>query len=411
MRVLYAFAIFLYGAAIKLAAWGNPKARLWLSGRNNWRNQLRLKRTAGDWIWFHAASLGEHESLKPIMETIKKEHPDFKLLLTFFSPSGYEVRKNDPIADYVCYLPLDTIRNAKDFVGILRPRMAIFARYEFWLNYMEALQNQNIPHIITAATFRKGQFVTSRLAGFIRKRMKKLSAIFVQNSESLELLKALGFENARFSGDTRIDRVVAISQAPVDYPLIEAFCKGEKVFIAGSSWRADEASFLPGWQTHGPSKMIIAPHIVSEENLQRLESTLIAKSIRWSKAEASTIADYKVLIVDNIGHLSKLYRYGFMAFVGGGNTTGIHNILEAAVYGLPVCFGPKHDAFPEAAALIKAGGGFSVNSPEDFDAVYKRLSYNRAALQKASSACLAYIHQQQGATSRIMQHLTALLRT
>jgi 3-deoxy-D-manno-octulosonic-acid transferase len=410
MRLLYLLGIKGYTLGIHLAALFHPKARLWVDGRKSWRKKLKASITPGAWIWFHAASLGEHESLKPIMEALHRQVPRHKLLLTFFSPSGYEVRKQDPLADVVCYLPMDSPANARDFVSIVNPRLVIFARYEFWLYYMQVLQQQQIPHVITAATFREGQFVMGPLGGFIRRYMKQLACVFVQNDASLKLLRRHGFQNADFSGDTRVDRVWNIAQTPVDYPEIKAFCEGAQVLIAGSSWAPDEAHFLPAWRKASHCKLIIAPHLVDPGNLRRLEKSLGVPALRWSQANVDNVGGYSVLIVDNIGHLSKLYRFGFMAFVGGGYTTGIHNILEAAAYGLPVCFGPNHRAFPEAEALMRAGSGFCIESPGDFEKVFMQLLKDDQALQKARNASFHYVQSQQGATQKIVDFVLPLLR-
>lgn len=396
----------MYGWALRLAAPFNPKARLWCDGRKNWRKNLQNQNFDGDWAWFHAASLGEYESARPVMEAYKKAQPSHKILVTFFSPSGYELKKNDALANHTAYLPLDGPRASRDFVAITQPKMAVFVRYEFWLYYMDALAEKAIPHYIISATFRPDQFVMGPWAGFMRKRMHQLACIMVQDSNSLALLQSKGFKNILRAGDTRVDRVADIARQPADFPLVEAFKNKQKLFIAGSSWQPDEACFLPLLIRFPEMKLLIAPHVVEPQNLERLEQTLPAGSfVRWSQADLQTVAQFQILIVDNIGMLSRLYRYGDYAFVGGGFTTGIHNILEAAVYQIPVFYGPNHKAFPEGAALHDSGAGFCVNEVEDFLISLQLLENRAAAYAAAQQAAAAYIQQNQGATARIMQVL------
>jgi 3-deoxy-D-manno-octulosonic-acid transferase len=404
MKLLYSIGLRAYGFGLQLAAPFHPKARLWCDGRKQWRKKLQAQISTGSWVWFHAASLGEYESARPVMEAYKAAQPEHKILVTFFSPSGFEQKKHDKLADATAYLPLDTARNARDFIKLVQPKMAVFVRYEFWLHFMDALQNHHIPHYIISATFRENQFVMGPWAGFIRVRMQQLAKILVQNAESLEMLQQRGFQNAQLAGDTRVDRVVAIAQETAEFPLVQAFAKGNPIFLAGSSWQPDEACFLPLLHNFTNLKLIIAPHVISAANLARLESTLPDGAfVRWSAADPDTLGDYRILIVDNIGILSRLYRYARYAFVGGGFTTGIHNILEAAVYNIPVFYGPNHQAFPEAAALDAAGGGFCVHEVEEFLISLRLLDNHPAAYTAAQKACEQYIQENTGATQRIMQ--------
>jgi 3-deoxy-D-manno-octulosonic-acid transferase len=406
MRWAYNLGVRCYGAALQLAAPFNPKARLWCDGRKNWREKLQNQIAPGEWVWFHAASLGEYESARPVMEAYKKAQPHHKILVTFFSPSGYELKKNDRLADATAYLPLDGPSTSRDFVAITQPKLAVFVRYEFWLHYMDALQEKQIPHFIISATFRPDQFVMGRWAGFIRKRMHKLYQILVQDENSLQLLLDNGFKNVSRAGDTRVDRVVDIAQQPADFPLVKAFQQDAPLFVAGSSWQPDEACFLPFLQRFPDMKLLIAPHVIDPSNLARLEQTLPPGTfVRWSMAQQETVGQYRILIVDNIGNLSRLYRFGRYAFVGGGFTTGIHNILEAAVYKIPVFYGPHHKAFPEGAALDQLGAGFCVHEVEEFLIDLQLLESNPELYQNAQNAAADYIQKNTGATEKIMQWL------
>lgn len=406
MKLPYSIGVRAYGLALQLAAPFSPKARLWCDGRSAWRKKLAAQIHGGPWVWFHAASLGEYESARPVMEAYKAARPQHKILVTFFSPSGYEQKKYDKLADATAYLPLDTPQNAADFLRIVQPKLAVFVRYEFWLHFMDALQKEKVPHYIISATFRANQFVMGPWAGFMRQRMQVLAKILVQDEGSLQMLFKQGFTNAQLAGDTRVDRVVAIAKQPADFHLVTAFCNHQPLFVAGSTWQPDEACFLPFLAGFQHLKLLIAPHLIDATNLARLESTLPEGSfVRWSDANLATVANFRILIVDNIGKLSRLYRYGRYAFVGGGFTTGIHNILEPAVYNIPVFFGPNHGAFPEAAALENAGAGFCVNEVEEFLIDLQLLESHPAAYAQTQEASAAYIQKNTGATARIMKLL------
>ncbi len=354
MHVLYGFAISLYRAGIWLASFFSPKARQWAEGRANlFREMDEAAAGSGKVAWFHCASLGEFEQGRPVIEKFRKDFPEFKILLTFFSPSGYEIRKNYAGADHVFYLPLDSRKNVKRFLEIWEPRVAVFVKYEFWFNFIHGLHQRNIPMILISAIFRPGQHFFRFYGGWFRKQLGKFSAVFVQDKASLDLLKSAGISNARISGDTRFDRVFQVSQQPQDFPEIAAFAKEQPVMVCGSTWPADEQLLLPLMNNQQlEMKFIVAPHEIREEDIKTLEDKLIVKSARYSLPEGKVPGQTRVLIVDRIGLLSHLYQYGQMAYIGGGFGRGIHNILEAATFGLPVFLDPITGNFPRPGSSL-----------------------------------------------------------
>jgi len=337
------------------------------------RNSWRILRDGIDhskpWLWFHAASLGEFEQGRPIMERIRKEHPEYGILLTFFSPSGYEVRKNYAGADLICYLPFDTIFNVRRFLNIVQPKNAFFIKYEFWPNYLTALKCRKIPTYLISGIFRQEQLFFKNYAPFYRRMLNTFTHLFVQNEISVELLASIGrTEEVSISGDTRFDRVLEIRAASKDLPIADAFTKGAKgnVLIAGSSWPKDEALFIPYFNKHPELKLIIAPHQIHEEHLLTIEAQLKRPFQRYSQMTPENAFASDCLIIDCFGLLSSIYRYGDIAYIGGGFGAGIHNTLEAAVYGIPVIFGPNFFKFHEAKELLASGGGFTIDSEASF---------------------------------------------
>jgi len=337
------------------------------------RNSWRILRDGIDqtkpWLWFHAASLGEFEQGRPIMERIRKEHPEYNILLTFFSPSGYEVRKNYAGADLICYLPFDTIFNVRRFLNIVKPQKVFFIKYEFWPNYLTALKLRQIPTYLISGIFRKDQLFFKNYAPFYRRMLQTFTHLFVQNQESVDLLASIGrTDEVSISGDTRFDRVLEIRKAAKDLPIVGQFSKSASgnVLIAGSSWPKDEAFFIPYFNEHPELKLIIAPHEIHEEHLLTIEAQLKRPFLRYSQMDQSNAASCDCLIIDCFGLLSSIYRYGDIAYIGGGFGTGIHNTLEAAVYGIPVIFGPKFAKFHEAKELLTCGGGFTFDSETTF---------------------------------------------
>lgn len=405
MTLLYNIAMLIYQSFIWLASkFNNNKATLFLSGRENVFALLEQKRLPGErYVWFHAASLGEFEQGRPIMESLKNSHPEFKILLTFFSPSGYEVRKDYQGADIICYLPMDMSWNVKRFLDIVQPDCAIFIKYEFWMNYLLELKKRQIKTYIVSAIFRESQLFFRSYGGFYRRLLKSFSHLFVQNDESVRLLHSIGFDNVTKVGDTRFDRVADIAAKSKDLPIVQAFKSDAKVLIAGSSWPNDENILLPYFNQNLSLKLIIAPHEIDEGHLQSIISQLKRPYVRYSQATIENVKEVDCLIIDCFGLLSSIYRYGEIAYVGGGFGVGIHNILEAAVYGIPVVFGPNFRKFQEAVDLQQKGGAFVIENYESFSQIMSEFLEENSSLY--SSACKVsndYSQANKGATSKVV---------
>lgn len=363
------------------------------------------------YIWFHASSLGEFEQGRPMIEQIRKVHPEYKILLTFFSPSGYEVRKNYAGADVVCYLPFDTPGRVEQFLDLANPAMAIFIKYEFWGNYLHALQQRGIPVYIISAIFRREQLFFQWFGKPYRKMLDCFNHLFVQDERSKALLEEYGIRNVTVAGDTRFDRVIDVYHQAKQIPLVERFIKGTDgqqpplVFVAGSSWPEDEAIFIPYFERHPEMKLIIAPHEIHEGHLKSIEARLHRPTIRLSQATEQNVANQDCLIVDSFGLLSSLYRYGQIAYIGGGFGAGIHNTLEAAVYGMPVLFGPRFQKFKEAKDLIAVGGAFTFDNAPAFTSRMNTLLSTPEALQQSSQAAGHFVQSHGGATTTILQEI------
>ena len=404
MKVIYNLGILLYVLAVRLLSPVNSKAKLWTLGRKGWDDRLQKNIKKEDInIWIHCASLGEFEQGRPLIEGIKKIRPDYKIILTFFSPSGYEIRKNYSLADYVCYLPADTPLNAAKFISILNPAAAIFIKYEFWDNYSAILENEKIPLFLVSGIFNQGQHFFKWYGGFFRKMLFRFSHIFVQDGQSMELLQRIGLENVSVAGDTRFDRVIEIAESAGAIAAIELFGGGEKVLLAGSSWRQDE-EIIARYINMNPERMkwVFAPHEVDISNIERLEKLFTTSTVRFSEFTEKA-AEARVLIIDNIGLLSSAYRYAFVAAVGGGFGKGIHNVLEAACWGIPVVFGPKHEKFREAVELIKAGAAKSFKDFEDFSNIIDNWLYNKEEYLKSAENARSYVKDNAGATHKILK--------
>ncbi len=359
------------------------------------------------YIWFHASSLGEFEQGRPLIEKIKAEHPEYKILLTFFSPSGYEVRKNYGGADVVCYLPFDTPYRVKKFLDLSKPVMAIFIKYEFWDNYLSELKRRNIPVYIVSAIFRKEQLFFKWYGGMYRKVLSYFTHIFVQDDASLELLSKYGVTNVSVFGDTRFDRVQDVYKNTKQVPMVDLFVNNNRsdnqlTMVAGSSWQQDEEVYLNYFNEHPELKLIIAPHEIHKDHLMHIESMLKRPSIRLSEATEKDIKGKSCLIVDSFGLLSSIYRYGDLAYIGGGFGAGIHNVLEAAVYGIPVIFGPKYQKFKEARDLLQVRGAFSITDEKTFESKMEELSTYRDLLEAAGAAAGDFVKSNIGATNRII---------
>lgn len=400
---MYSLVIYLMMLGFNIASLFNKKVRLLMRGhRNTWRI---LRRSVGDdhYVWFHAASLGEFEQGRPLMEYLRRTHPEKKILLTFFSPSGYEVRKNYEGADIVCYLPLDTPFNARKFVKLARPEAAYFIKYEFWRNYIDVLSHRNIPVYSVSSIFREGQIFFRWYGRNYARVLKRMTHLYVQNQHSVDLLRTIGVEHATVVGDTRMDRVIDIRQAAKPLPLVERFAGLYRVLVVGSSWQPDEDILIPYFNTHSDLKLVLAPHVVSEEHLAQIEAKLKRPFVRYSAATPKNVAEADCLIIDCYGLLSSIYRYATFAYVGGGFGVGIHNVPEAAVYGVPVIIGPNNGKFREARELIENGGCREIRSEADFKQVADLFLSDKAALAEAGHAAGEYIRRNAGATALIMQ--------
>ena len=363
------------------------------------------------YIWFHASSLGEFEQGRPMIEKIKAEHPEYKVLLTFFSPSGYEVRKNYKGADVICYLPFDTPFRVKKFLNLANPAIAIFIKYEFWGNYLRELRKRGIPVYIISAIFRPDQLFFQWFGKPYRKMLSYFNHLFVQDERSMKLLNEFGITNVTVTGDTRFDRVLDVRKQARELPFIERFLESKEgkrpiVMVAGSSWPQDEAIFIPYFHEHPEMKLIIAPHEIHREHLLSIEAMLKRPSVRLSEAHEDDLADKDCLIIDSFGLLSSIYRYGEIAYIGGGFGVGIHNVLEAAVYGMPVIFGPNNKRFREAQGLLQCKGGFEIQGAEAFKKIMDNFLNNYEALDKAGKKAGNYVRDNAGALEKIMHTVT-----
>jgi len=402
MLWIYNIGIGLYGLLLKIVALFNPKAKLFVDGRKNIWEQIETKVNPKDNpIWFHFASLGEFEQGRPVLESLKAKNNDQKIIVTFFSPSGYEIRKNYALAN-VFYLPLDTTSNAKKFITLVNPKIAIFTKYEFWFHYFNALYKNQIPLYLISGIFRPNQSFFKWHGGFYRNILKCVNHFFVQNEESVLLLKSIGINKVNLSGDTRFDRVYENAQQPKKLKLIEQFCDTSKIFIAGSTWLPDEKLLVSLTKKYPDWKLIIAPHEIGQSHIQEIER-LFPKAVKFSNLQPSTFKlQPSILIIDNIGMLSSLYQYAKMAYIGGGFGVGIHNTLEAAAFGLPVIFGPKFDKFQEAKDLITIGAAKSIANADELITAFADFKTN----EKASAAARSYVEQKKGATEMIIKTIT-----
>ena len=402
--------MFLYGLLLRLAAPFVPKAAAWVAGRRGLLAHIdqTLAADPAPRLWMHCASLGEFEQGRPLLESLRRRYPDHKLVLTFFSPSGYVVRRDWPGADYVFYLPLDSAGNARRFVAAVRPRLAIFVKYEFWYFYLRELRRQGCPAVAVAAIFRPDQIYFRPWGGFFRRILGQLTHIFTQNEASAELLRGAGLTTVSVAGDPRFDTVAATASAPARaLPLVEAFvADGAPVLVAGSTWPEDLPALAPLLRAHAPElRFIVAPHEISEAHLLAIEAALPGLTVRYSVATSATVATARLLLIDNVGLLSQLYRFGHFAYLGGAFGAGLHNTLEAAAFGLPVFFGPRYHAFQEAVALVGLGCAFSVQSADELRYAFDKLLYDEAARLRVQDRSLDYVHQHAGATERIMRAL------
>lgn len=409
MRGLYNFFIFFYGGLISIASVFNSKAKLWRRGRVNVFQSLEAFKNSNSnpLIWFHCASLGEFEQGRPVIESIKKSHPNYAILITFFSPSGYEIRKEYPLADYICYLPLDTPSNAKKFLSIVNPEIAIFVKYEYWFNYMKFLRLRKTPLYVISAIFRPNQHFFKSWGGWFAKQLHQVEHFYVQNQTSCNLLESINISNYTLTGDTRFDRVFEIARNRHNFPLIDQFCTSkEHTWVVGSSWLPDELLIAALLKNDDSLKIIIAPHEIHATHLKQLEQMFAPFGVVfYTQTSELEVSKARVLVVDTMGMLSQIYQYGHVAYIGGGFGNGIHNILEAAVYNIPVVFGPKYQKFDEAVALINIGGAFSVNSESDLLKLSNRFAQDVDFYDNAAAVCSEFVRQNLGATQKIITSL------
>lgn len=402
--MIYNLVIYIYLFGVKLAALFSSKPAKMVKGHREVFDILRDKidRNAR-YIWFHAASLGEFEQGRPLIERIRKEHPEYRILQTFFSPSGYEVRKNYQGADIVCYLPFDTPRNVRRFIEMVNPCMVFFIKYEFWQNYLNTLYKKDIPVYSVSSIFRPNQIFFRWYGKDYRKVLKTFSHLFVQNEVSEKLLASIGVTDVTIVGDTRFDRVLDICTVAKDLPLVKAFKGNSKTFVAGSSWGPDEDIFIRYFNEHPEMKLVIAPHVVSDSHLKEIMEKVKRPCVRYTEATEENVSKADCLIIDCYGLLSSIYRYGEISYIGGGFGVGIHNVLEAAVYGIPVIFGPNNKKFREAQHLLEKKGGFEINDYEEFKRLMDRFLTDNSYLQQAGNAARDYVKNNSGALEKIMK--------
>ncbi|HPS03868.1 MAG TPA: glycosyltransferase N-terminal domain-containing protein [Tenuifilaceae bacterium] len=404
MVLIYNLGIRIYLLLIWLVSPVNPKAKSWLAGRRGLLDEVELLAQNNDpKIWVHCSSLGEFEQGRPLIERIRESYPTLKVVLTFFSPSGYKVRKNYSGADYIFYLPLDTKRNAKRFVEAVKPKMAIFVKYEFWYHFLSELHAREIPTYLISANFRETQIFFKPYGRWYRKFLSHFTHIFVQNHRSLELLNSVGIKEVTVTGDTRFDRVSRVASESATIPLLNTFCDGEKVIVAGSTWPKDEELLLNYLSANADRvKMIIAPHEISPSRVGSIVSASKVEAICFTRPEGTSPKQARLLVLDTIGFLSSTYRYGCLAYIGGGFGAGIHNTLEAAVFGIPVVFGPNYLKFQEAMDLIALGAGFSIKSQAELNDLLDRLLNDPTLLSQAGESAGAYVKSGVGSSEKIL---------
>ena len=407
---MYSLLIYLYIAGVKLAAlFGHRKARLLVEGHKNIFPLLKERLRPGEkYLWFHVSSLGEFEQGRPVMERLRESHPEYRVVLTFFSPSGYESAKKYQSADIICYLPFDTRRNVGRFLDILKPEKAFFIKYEFWPNFLAGLKKRGVPTYSVSSIFRKEQMFFKTIDFGYRKTLKCFTHLFVQDNASKGLLATIGLHNVTVIGDTRFDRVMKIAADAKQLALVETFAEGKRVFVAGSSWTPDEDIFIKYFNAHKGWKLIIASHEVTETRLTEIQSKFSGKCVRYTQANMDEAREADCLLIDCFGLLSSIYRYGKVAYVGGGFGAGVHNLLEAAVYGMPVFFGPNNRKFREAQKLKECGGGLEISSYEDFEAKMDLFDADENLLAQAGAAAGEYVGGNSGATQKLLAALNLL---
>jgi len=409
--IVYNLFLVLYSLGIRIVALFNPKARLWLAGRKGILKRIKstIPPNTRKLVWMHAASLGEFEQGRPLIEKIKWHDPEVKILLTFYSPSGYEVKKDYSGADYIFYLPMDGASHAKEFINWVKPELVLWVKYEFWYHYLNELHKQKVPLLLVSGTFREDQPFFQSYGKFWKKMLACFSHIFVQNEESKLLLESINVNsNVSVSGDTRFDRVISIAGSFDPVPLVEKFCEGHRVIVAGSTWEDDEVELIHFAKANPGIRFVIAPHEIDKESIRDVRKEF-PKAILYSELVAGKpMADANCLIIDNVGMLSRLYYYAYIAYVGGGfGEDGIHNILEAAVFGKPVVFGPIYDKYLEADELIAEGGAISISNALELEEVFNRLFNHETEYKWRSDVAEKFVEIKAGATQKIFDYIQA----
>jgi len=405
MNALYTISIFFYSILIRLTAPFNVKASQISKGRRQAFAELQDKISHDrPIVWIHCASLGEFEQGRPVIEAIRKQHPEYQILLTFFSPSGYEIRKNYDLADYICYLPADTKKNAEKLIELVRPEMVFFVKYEFWFHYIKELKKRNIPLYLVSAIFRENQlfFKNSPWGKWYRKMLFGFEQFFVQDDQSVKLLHQVGIKNVTKAGDTRFDRVAEIARNGKSIPLVEKFKGNNLLAVAGSTWKPDEELLIQYIHSHPETKFIIAPHETKKANIERLINLLKTPVICYTEATEESVMNKQVMIVDTIGILSSIYKYADLSYIGGGFGVGIHNTLEAAIFGMPIVFGPNYLKFKEATTMVNLSIAFPVNDSLSLNTILEQLLSDNEKRNSIAGKCTHFINQNLGATQIIL---------
>ncbi|MET1258044.1 glycosyltransferase N-terminal domain-containing protein [Flagellimonas sp. DF-77] len=411
MHTIYSILTRIASLALRVSAWFSPKMKLFTKGRRTVWSYLEQERDPNaPLLWMHVASLGEYEQGLPILKGLRATYPEHQILLTFFSPSGYEVRKNSPFADLVCYLPLDTLGNAKKFIKLTRPKLALFVKYELWPNYLRYLEQQQVPILLVSAIFSKRQVYFKPWGRFMRNALRRIDHIFVQDEGSAHLLQELGLKEVSISGDTRFDRVAEIAKEALELDFMASFTNGHACVVAGSTWPEDEQLLVPYINNSSKTvKFVIAPHNIKTAHIDTLVTALGKKVVRYSQLEDESIDAYEVLIVDTIGLLTQIYRYADMAYVGGGFATGLHNTLEPAVFGIPVLIGPQFKGFKEAEDLVAKKGLLVVTDAKEFETTLDHCLDDAHFARMTGNINAEYVGQRQGATKKVLAYVKGLL--
>jgi len=405
MNVLYNLSIFFYSILIRLTAPFNVKAKQISNGRRRTFDELQAKiKHDKPIVWVHCASLGEFEQGRPIIEAIRKQYPEYRILLTFFSPSGFEIRKNYDFADFICYLPADTKRNAERLIDLVRPEIVFFVKYEFWFHYITELKKRNIPLYLVSAIFRENQLFFKNMpwGKWYRKMLFSFEQFFVQDGQSVKLLHQVGIKNVTKAGDTRFDRVAEIARNGKDISLVEKFKGNSLLVVAGSTWKPDEELLVKYILSHPETKFIIAPHETKKANIERLINLLKTTVICYTEATENSVMNKQVMIVDTIGILSSIYKYADLSYIGGGFGVGIHNTLEAAIFGMPIVFGPNYHKFNEAKTMVNLGIAFPINNSSSLNSIFDQLLSDNEKRNSITEECSNFINQNLGASQIIL---------